>query len=363
MHFCFFVEIIISMKIIISKSEVYKEVEKQSSIAASVLIGADSPRYEDVRVTEYDYEVLDTFWRDGVNSAIQLFTRYISNQTVSSDLSTFDGTENLTIGADMPDAFNDLLIGSITTGLKMMLSCNVMSGWMGIKVPNTAQKYKNDALGYANDIKIKLLYRSAPAQNRSSDFESDTVVESSSDYFQNKPADTVIQNEEDYFSTKSADTNAEHSDDYFSEKSADIVVASGDEYFQPKSADTGKEQILDYFGIKDSDTNTEKGEDYFSTKQADTITDSVSDYFGSKGNDTIVEVGEDYFNSKSADTQVEKGDEYFVEKQADTSVERSPDFFGVKESDTVVERREDYVVVKDEDNLILEQYENCNNHP
>ena len=138
------------MKIIISKSEIYKEVEKQSSIASSMLIGPDSPKYEDVRVTEYDYEVLDTFWRDGANSAIQIFTRYISGETVSSDLSNFDGTETLTISADMPDAFNDLLVGSITTGLKMMLACNIMAGWMGIKVPSSAQKYKDDALGYAN---------------------------------------------------------------------------------------------------------------------------------------------------------------------------------------------------------------------
>jgi len=331
MHFCFFVEIIISMKIIISKSEVYKEVEKQSSIAASVLIGADSPRYEDVRVTEYDYEVLDTFWRDGVNSAIQLFTRYISNQTVSSDLSTFDGTENLTIGADMPDAFNDLLIGSITTGLKMMLSCNVMSGWMGIKLPNAAQKYKDDALGYANDIKLKLLYRSAPAQNRSSIFESDTTVTQDSDYFGTKGAETTIQTGEDYFSPKSAET----------------IVENGSDYFNSKSADTDKEEVSDYFGIKNGDANIEKGDEYFS----------------SGGNDTAVEIEEDYFNAKPADTQVEKDEDYFLEKNVDTNVQINNDYFGNKDADTDVENASDYMVEKEDDNLILNQYENCNNHP
>ena len=335
------------MKIIISKSEVYKEVEKQSSIAASMLVGAESPKYEDVRVTEYDYEVLDTFWRDGVNSAIQIFTRYISNQTVSSDISTFDGTETLIISANMPDAFNDLLIGSITMGLKMMLACNVMAGWMGIKFPNSAQKYKDDALGYANDIKLKLLYRSVPAQNRSSDFKSDTTVTQDSDYFGTKGADTTIQTGEDYFAAKSAE----------------IIVENESDYFNSKSADTDKEETSNYFQLKAADTVLEKDPDYFIDKSDDTIVDQADEYFIPKISDTIVEATNDYFSEKDNDVVDETGEDYFSAKSDDTTVNQSNDYFGGKDGDTIIEQGNDYLVVKDNDNLILEQYENCNNHP
>ena len=276
------------MNIIINKSEVYQEVQKMSAIAGSMLSGNESPKFDDVLITDKDGEALDTFWRDGVGSAIQLFIRYVSNDTTDYDLTQYDDTEELLISADMPDAFNDQLTGSITTSTKMMLACNIMSGWMAIKYPNAVQKYKDDALGYAADIKKKLLFRSSPAQNRSTDFKSDTDVSETTDYFGSKAAETSVSPTEDYFTEKSAETDVEQSADYFGSKTADTDVSPVDDYFSAKSAETNVEQSTDYFGSKTSETSVSPTEDYFSEKISDTPVSTNTDYFGIKEADNLI---------------------------------------------------------------------------
>lgn len=276
------------MKIEVTKSEILKEVEKQSSLAASMLVGDNAPRYEDIRVTEYDGDLIDSFWKDGANAVVQLFIRYISNETVAYNLSTYDGTEILTIKADMPDSFNDLLTGSIATGVKMMLACNIMASWMSVKYPGAAQKYKDDSLGYANDIKQKLLFRASPAQNRIRDFKTDTVIEQSEDFFKTKDADVVTEQQPDYFAVKTKETIADKDADYFSSKAPDTAVEQSEEYFKEKVADTLVESSNDYFAKGEADSKIDKDADYFSSKAPDTAVEQSEEYFKEKGSDNII---------------------------------------------------------------------------
>ena len=259
------------MKIEITKSEILKEVERQSSLAASMLTGDNAPKYEDIRISEYDGEILDSFWKDGVNAVVQLFIRYISNETVRYDLSTYDGTETLTINADMPDSFNDLLTGSIATGVKMMLACNIMAGWMSVKYPNAAQKYKDDSLGYGNDVRQKLLFRASPAQNRIRDFKTDSVIAQSEDFFKVKDADVQKNVDSDYFSVKSADNTVEKSPDYFGLKNSDSAIEHQPDYFTKKTEETIANKDVDYFTPKTPDAAVVQPEEYFGAKQNDNI--------------------------------------------------------------------------------------------
>lgn len=147
------------MELEILKSEVFKEVEKRSSLEAANV--PDS--FEQLWASTYEGRLLDSYWIEGCMSAVQLFKRYLRNETVTHTLTTYDADEKLTISAEMPSRFSDFLEGSITTDLKMMLAANIVYRWMAVKAPDFAGKYNEEATLYADDLRLKLLYRNEPA--------------------------------------------------------------------------------------------------------------------------------------------------------------------------------------------------------
>lgn len=149
------------MKLTIKKQEVFGEVGKRSSIEGYAL----PERFDNIWADKSRGEVLDSFWIEGYTSIIQLLKRYLSQASVNHDLSQYDGDEVLTIEADMPERYNTLLDGSIQTDVKMMLACNILHRWLEVFSPESAAKYDEEANGYAENIRVKLLYRNAPAQN------------------------------------------------------------------------------------------------------------------------------------------------------------------------------------------------------
>lgn len=146
------------MELEILKSEVFKEVEKRSSLEAS----AHPEAFEQMWVSEYEGGFLDTYWIEGYTSVIQLFKRYIRNKTVTHTLTSYDAEERLTLSAEMPARYDDLLTGSITTDIKMMIAAHILSGWLSVKAPELADKYKEESAGYAEDLRLKLLHRTEP---------------------------------------------------------------------------------------------------------------------------------------------------------------------------------------------------------
>ena len=61
------------MDITIRKADIYKEVEKITSITGSSINMEDgSTLYDKVWANEYDQDTLDTFWRNAVNTVISL---------------------------------------------------------------------------------------------------------------------------------------------------------------------------------------------------------------------------------------------------------------------------------------------------
>lgn len=146
------------MNIRILKSEIFKEVEKRSSIE-----GRGIPeRYDNVWADETMGEILDSYWKEGYTAAVQLLKRYISSETVSYDISAYDEDEEISISAEMPARYNSLLDGSIETDLKMMIACNILHGWMEVVFPESAAKYQEESGGYAEDLRVKILYRKSP---------------------------------------------------------------------------------------------------------------------------------------------------------------------------------------------------------
>ena len=146
------------MKLEILKSEVFKEVEKRSSLEAKTL----PDNFEQVWASEYEGGFLDSYWIEGYTSVIQLFKRYIRNSTVEYSLATYQADEVLTIVAEMPARYNDLLTGNIATDIKMMIAAHILSGWLSVQAPDRADKYATESTEYAADLRQKLLYRDEP---------------------------------------------------------------------------------------------------------------------------------------------------------------------------------------------------------
>lgn len=146
------------MEINIRKSEVYKEVEKQS-----LLVGTSMDEgIENLWASEYEGHFLDSFWIEGVAAVIQLLKRHLKGDTITHDLMNYDKEEVLNISIVLPQRFSESLEGSIINSLKMMLSSNIFYRWLLVKNPELSEKYKVYADDYVNDLKQKLFYRKEP---------------------------------------------------------------------------------------------------------------------------------------------------------------------------------------------------------
>jgi hypothetical protein len=146
------------MNICINKQEIFDEVEKRSSLEGSVI----PERFEGVWASEKDGKFLDSFWIEGYTAVIQLLKRYLVSDTVDFTLNNQEQDETISITADMPARYTHLLDGSVATDIKMLIACNILHGWLKIKAPDIALKYDEEAKGYSEDLRVKLLYRTAP---------------------------------------------------------------------------------------------------------------------------------------------------------------------------------------------------------
>ena len=161
------------MKLEILKSEVFKEVEKRSSLEAA----GQPEAFEQLWASKYEGGFLDTYWIEGCASVVQLFKRYLRNDTVTHTLTTYDADEKLTISTEMPSRFCDFLEGNITTDVKMMIAANVVYRWMSVKLPDHAGKYNEEATSYADDLRLKLLYRVAPSSVMMAKTNDDSLID------------------------------------------------------------------------------------------------------------------------------------------------------------------------------------------
>ena len=182
------------MDITVSKSEIFKEVEKRTSLEA---LGQEG-EFESVWASSEEGKFLDTYWIEGYTAAVQVFKRYITKNTVTHSLTNHDADEVLTISVEMPERFNILLEGSIVTDVKMMIASNVMYGWMSVKLPALAKKYEDESASYAEDLKQKILYRNEPVSKMQLKEADDTVIEKGDPMLTVKDADdTVIEKDDD----------------------------------------------------------------------------------------------------------------------------------------------------------------------
>lgn len=146
------------MELKISKSEIFSEVEKRTSLEGFI----NSEQFDKAWANESRGELLDSYWVGGYTAIVQLLKRYLSSGSVSYSLNTFNKDEVLTISVEFPKRYDSKLDGSVLTDIKMILACNILSGWLAVVMPEVAPKYEEEAKGYSEDLRVKLLYRKAP---------------------------------------------------------------------------------------------------------------------------------------------------------------------------------------------------------
>lgn len=182
------------MELSISKKEIFDEVEKRSSLEGTVI----PERFEGVWASEEEGKFLDSFWLEGYTAVIQLLKRYLTSETVTYTLNDYSQNEVLTIKADMPQRYNSLLDGSVATDVKMLIVCNVLHGWLEVKAPEVSGKYDEEAKGYAEDLRVKVLYRSEPTGKLSSADADGDVIEREGLALSSADADNVALKPKDW---------------------------------------------------------------------------------------------------------------------------------------------------------------------
>lgn len=146
------------MDIIILKQEIFNEVEKRTSLEGYAI----PDRYDQVWANNSRGELLDSYWIEGYTAVIQLLKKYLSSNSVAYTLNAFSENEKLTISVEMPSRYDSNLDGSISTDIKMLVACNIITGWLKVVLPEAASKYEEESKGYSEDLMVKLLYRKSP---------------------------------------------------------------------------------------------------------------------------------------------------------------------------------------------------------
>ena len=203
-------KIMVCMDITVSKSEIFKEVEKRTSLEA---LGQEG-KFESVWASSEEGKFLDTYWIEGCMAAVQVFKRYLAKSTVTHTLTGYHADETFSITVEMPERFNNLLEGSIVTDVKMMIASNVMYGWMSVKLPELAKKYEDESASYAEDLKQKILYRNEPVSKMQLKDEDDSLIEKDDSMFPVKDADDIVMEKDDsMLAVKDADDTVIEKDD------------------------------------------------------------------------------------------------------------------------------------------------------
>ena len=270
------------MNITVSKSDILQEVEKRTSLEGVVI----PDRFEDVWASKEDGELLDSFWVEGCSVVVQLFKRYVAIINGGTISSTYNGSESFTLNATMPTRYPAALDNSVASDVKMIIACNMVLGWLNVKLPTAAAKYKDECEGYAEGLKSKLLYRKSPTQTLN------TATAESQQF----------SNTETKLATKSADSETlSQTEASLSNKSADSENFASGEYISKESAEDENFASGKYFAEKSKDDQTIADGSYYSESVGDGEAIASGEYFAEKDVTEIFVINEDYYTTKEGD--------------------------------------------------------------
>lgn len=307
--------------ITILKSEILNEVEKRSSLEGLV----QPEKFDILWASTEVVELLESYWIEGYTAVVQLLKRYLSNSTIAYKLTTVDQSEALEISVEMPSRYSSLLDGSVTNDIKMLLACNMLTGWLNVISPEVSAKYDVEAKGYAEDLRVKLLFRVDPVNEFTAARDDEDAFTDGVDLSEAKK-DTEGFAEEASLKTASSDSASFVSEVSLSSAKSDtegFVEGTGlsqaktdDEEFVSESGLSKAKSDTEGFGVADNLSSARSDTEGFvkeaDLNPADTDTESMAkeEVIGAAKEDSAEFVKEESLSAAKTDTEgfVEGGD-------------------------------------------------------
>ena len=137
----------------VKKSEVYEELKK-SSWYAGVKLGDES--YKIIAINDEDRIMLDRFFEESRNAAINRLVKVFFKESVSEDNDTY------TMHLKLPDDFNINLLPSIESSLLSYFVLSILSKWFAFTNKPEAAQYATEAVAMLEDVATKVRYKLRP---------------------------------------------------------------------------------------------------------------------------------------------------------------------------------------------------------
>lgn len=147
------------MEISISRSGVFKEVERQSAFIG-YSASADGSLFNHICATEDDNQFMYNAWNDGMRICVQLLYKYIDGDLFSYKITGDD--DSLVFNISASARFNEGLLQGVASSMELMLASNILYRWLVAKAPEIAPSYQPYVEHYSNGIVLLLSQRKSP---------------------------------------------------------------------------------------------------------------------------------------------------------------------------------------------------------
>ena len=137
----------------VKKSEVYEELKK-TSWYAGVKLGDES--YKIIAINDDDRIMLDRFFEESRNAAINRLVKVFFKENVSDDNDIY------TMHLKLPDDFNKNLLPSIESSLLSYFVLSILSKWFAFTNKPEAGQYATEAVAMLEDVATKVRYKLRP---------------------------------------------------------------------------------------------------------------------------------------------------------------------------------------------------------
>lgn len=149
----------------IAKSAVMNAVAKQTSYIGLKQTMADGTNaYDKIFATNDDYEMLEEYWREAVNSTTGNLKRYIKTVSEVPPPHLVDKEEVFTIQLTMPARYDNTQTGTIQGSLFAYFTDILTSRWLAITHKEETEYYELKANASMQNILQKINYKKPPTR-------------------------------------------------------------------------------------------------------------------------------------------------------------------------------------------------------
>lgn len=155
--------------ITISKAAVYNEVAKTTGYTGSKKID-DHEAYLRIFTTDEDRLMLERFWSEACNVAIDLLKPFLSSigELSNDGYSEVAVSKNFNVSLTLPSNYNAVVLPSMKNSLFNFLVSSIVGKWYKFTNKEESETYLAEAGKMLEDVRHKLYYRNKPTRQKPS---------------------------------------------------------------------------------------------------------------------------------------------------------------------------------------------------